>query len=248
MNFSINLENINFDEPQPEFRSIFRTRSIFYFQTIKNHYFYTIRVRKEFCQLLDAYLPQFIQASEHNWKTSPKENTFFLRFSLPLQKNLDCDQLYNWANFINRYIWLSLNKFTQNCLNGNEMDYCLALDWNYNPENKKDRTVLGEAEYALKYRNNSLQKEIYNDYFQLLIDSIRPAYNFLYRYFTYHNGDVLISPIPLNEQSKSKLAYQLVKNIADTNHCTLLNPVLLQPKPQMKELAIKDKIDVWQNI
>lgn len=137
-----------------------KTRSKFWLKIFDDEATHTnISANKMVMGLLQEISPHLISCSPKGWKESS---------NIPGNYNLwipndrmDWEALENvetWAERANQHIWLGTNKNTAPYFCGDEVDYCLAADWNIDLESQK-RTIIGEAEYQLKY---NLPKELIN--------------------------------------------------------------------------------------
>lgn len=124
----------------------------------------------------------------------------------------------------------------------NELDFCIALDFNYVYGN--GRTALGEAEYQLKY-NNILDFKERKEFADFLFDKMISNCKYIP---IANKEDWLISPMPSTRIGKQKLAWLLAKAMAEQTGISFLESNLTCEKPQMKELSIDKKIEVWKQI
>lgn len=57
-----------------------------------------------------------------------------------------------------------------------------------------------------------------------------------------------VSPMPATEYGKTKLAWQMAEEISKQLSLSFIKPILSCDKPQMKQLSIKEKIEIWEKI
>ena len=196
--------------------------------------------------LLQGVSPRLISCSPTGWKESLHLQD---NFNLWIPNNrIDWDALEvvkAWADRANRHIWLGTNKNTAPFFSGNEVDYCLAADWNIDLESQQ-RTTIGEAEYQLKYNfpRGVLSKEDAHGYASILSGAILDCINCL----PIDLGNFIVVSMPSVKEKQNKLAWQLAEYIARTIGRSFIKATLTRDKPQMKEQAIEDKIRIWRDI
>lgn len=152
-----------------------KTRSKFWLKIFDDEATHTnISANKMVMGLLQEISPHLISCSPKGWKESS---------NIPGNYNLwipndrmDWEALENvetWAERANQHIWLGTNKNTVPYFCGDEVDYCLAADWNIDLESQK-RTIIGEAEYQLKYNlpKGLINKEDAHQYASLLTTAV----------------------------------------------------------------------------
>lgn len=196
--------------------------------------------------LLQGISPELISCSPYGWRESLNYPD---NYNLWIPNNqMDWDALEVakiWAESANQYIWLGTNKNTAPYFNGDEVDYCLAADWNIDLESKR-RTNLGEAEYQLKY--NFPQGRLHSDdihyYASILSNSILDCISCL----PINLADFIIMSMPSVKKKQTKLAWQLAQYIAQTKNRPFVKVTLQKDKPQMKEQTIENKIRIWRHI
>lgn len=192
--------------------------------------------------IIERKFPNLSTMSPTGWK---KYNNNLTKLWIPpdLLRRSVIDKLNDWLEVVgNQYIWLRLNKNIITWFS-NELDYCVATDFNYNFETR-ERTEIGTAEYILKYHINEYTNEEVEDYYNILMENILNAYDCL----PVNIYNTVITPLPATQNGQNKLAWQLANDVADIKGLEFLEPALYMEKPQMKTLSIEKKIEVWQNI
>lgn len=58
----------------------------------------------------------------------------------------------------------------------------------------------------------------------------------------------MVSALPANEEGQRKLAWQLAKEVAGQRTLVFANADLYIYKPEMKELPVKRKLEIWNDI
>jgi len=148
-----------------------------------------------------------------------------------------------WCQHITQDIlWVYLSKNISQYFRG-ELDFCIASDFNYIYGN--GRTEIGEAEYQLKYNNESLRDEDRERYADFLLDRMLSNCQYIP---IGNKADWFVSPMPSTRGGKQKLAWLLAEEMAAQLDISFLDATLNCSKPQMKELSVDDKIEVWEDI
>lgn len=224
-----------------------RDRSKFWLKIFDDEMDYTnISANRMVKELLQGISPQLISCSPNGWR---KSLHYVDNYNLWIPNDqMDWEALERveaWAEKANQHIWLGTNKNTASYFNGDEVDYCLAADWNIDLESKK-RTTLGEAEYQLKYNfpRGHLHSDAVNHYASILSNSILDCINCL----PINLADFIILSIPSVKKKQTKLAWQLAKHIAQITNCPFVKATLQTDKPQMKSQNFENKICIWKDI
>ena len=224
-----------------------KTRSKFWLKIFDDEATHTnISANKMVMELLQEISPHLISCSPKGWKESS---------NIPGNYNLwipndrmDWEALENvetWAERANQHIWLGTNKNTAPYFCGDEVDYCLAADWNIDLESQK-RTIIGEAEYQLKYNlpKELINKEDAHQYASLLTTAVLDCIACL----PINPSNFVVVSIPATEEKQKKLAWKLAKHIAKKIERPFIKATLKSEKPQMKEQTVEDKVRIWRKI
>ena len=187
-----------------------------------------------------------VDCSPSGWKASQNYDGLF---TLWIPYNRLDDELYEdfkeWACLSQTHLWLGTNKNTRNSFRGDEINYCMASDWNFDFGTQR-RTAVGEAEYQLKYNypKHLLTTEDAKQYSNELASAVLGCMECLpfdFRLFC-------VCAIPAVKQKQGKLAWQLTEHIAKTVGAPFVKVSLSIDKPQMKNLSIGQKVATWRNI
>ena len=224
-----------------------KTRSKFWLKIFDDEATHTnISANKMVMGLLQEISPHLISCSPKGWKESS---------NIPGNYNLwipndrmDWEALENvetWAERANQHIWLGTNKNTAPYFCGDEVDYCLAADWNIDLESQK-RTIIGEAEYQLKYNlpKELINKEDAHQYASLLTTAVLDCIACL----PINLSNFVVVSIPATEEKQKKLAWKLAKHIAKKIERPFIKATLKSEKPQMKEQTVEDRVRIWRKI
>lgn len=158
---------------------------------------------------------------------------------------LELGQMETWAEQANQHIWLGTNSYTENYFSGDEVDYCLAADWNMYFDTW-ERTAIGEAEYQLKY---NLPKGILSEEDRIKFsDTLAGAMCDCIACLPFNLSNFIVTAIPAVEENQNKLAWELAKYTANRVGASFMQATLTQGKPQMKEESVSDKIRIWRKI
>jgi hypothetical protein len=160
-------------------------------------------------------------------------------------------EIKQWAEFAgNQCVWLKLGNQLQDHFSGSEVDHCIAGDFNFTTDGSGTigpRSVLGEAEFQLKYHLGELTQEKKQEYCTVMSQSLLDAFDLLPLRGIGTPESPVVSPIPAQEGS-SKLAWAFAKHVAERKGVGFIEPRLLVQKPQMKQLTIQQKVTVWTTI
>lgn len=221
-----------------------RERSEFWIILYDNDTSYSISTNSKYVNIINFFFPILEIQSPTKWKASETHSNMH---NLWLPKDC-CDQtvirhFVDWCQHVTQDIlWVYLSKNISQYFN-DELDFCIASDFNFAYGN--GRTEIGEAEYQLKYNCENLRSEDRERYAHFLLDRMLNNY----QYLPIINGeDWLISPMPSTRSGKQKLAWLLAEEMSIQLKMSFLDSTLNCDKPQMKELSIVEKIEVWNEI
>ena len=224
-----------------------KTRSKFWLKIFDDEATHTnISANKMVMGLLQEISPHLISCSPKGWKESSNIPDNY-NLWIPNDR-MDWEALENvetWAERANQHIWLGTNKNTAPYFCGDEVDYCLAADWNIDLESQK-RTIIGEAEYQLKYNlpKELINKEDAHQYASLLTTAVLDCIACL----PINLSNFVVVSIPATEEKQKKLAWKLAKHIAKKIERPFIKATLKSEKPQMKEQTVEDKVRIWRKI
>ena len=113
---------------------------------------YTFYVPKDvYAEVFDWLHPEISRLAVNGWRTSKNGKMKYLSFS-ELSES-DVAVIEDWKDRFEKYVLLGLNEHLKEHFT-NELDFCLALDFTYDPIAEK-RTIFGEAEYQAKYQRSN---------------------------------------------------------------------------------------------
>lgn len=244
-----------------------RTRSQFYLRVNGNddggYNLYASDLAKS---LIDHFHHDFIDVSPRDWEKCRTGDLKGLWIPPDKAHRVDIESIKSWATFAGkRCIWLGLGKNLVDHFTGDEMECCVAADFNSvvddegnlsrDPAGKPIRSELGEAEYQLKYRVQDLDAEGKARFCAKMSQATLGAFDLLplrkpSSPFTFSLAPQLpavVSPIPAQE-GVVKLAWALAKHVATQRGLAFIEPRLQVLKPQMKQLTIAQKVSAWTGI
>ena len=235
----------------PESTVFNRNRSAFWMRVNENddgslNFF----VSQDVVAVVKYHFPELEQASPTGWKQG-KNNTKNIWVPANRVDQVDVDEIKQWAEFAgNQCVWLKLGNQLQDHFSGSEVDHCIAGDFNFTTDGSGTigpRSVLGEAEFQLKYHLGELTQEKKQEYCTVMSQSLLEAFDLLPLRGIGTPESPVVSPIPAQEGS-SKLAWAFAKHVAERKGVGFIEPRLLVQKPQMKQLTIQQKVTVWTTI
>jgi hypothetical protein len=228
-----------------------RSRSVFWMRVNENddgslNFF----VSQNVAAVVKYHFPVMGQVSPSGWRqgSNDTENIW-----IPADRAylVDVNKIKEWASFAgNQCVWLKLGKYLQEHFSGSEVDCCIAGDFNCITDgagNIVSRSLLGEAEFQLKYHLGNLSPEKKQEYCTVMSQSLLDAFGLLPLHGIGTQLNTVVSPIPAQESS-SRLAWAFAKHVAQRKGVGFIEPRLLIPKPQMKELNIQQKVATWTRI
>lgn len=226
-----------------------KTRSKFRLKIFDdNAQYITLSANKMVVILLNNKFPEIVRCGFNGWRDTQYEDTFNLKIPANCMDYEALSRMKDWAESANRHIWLGLNKNTENYFIGNEVDFCLAANWNFDKDssNRLIHTAIGEAEYQMKYNypRGKIDKATAHEALKLIVEGIMECVSCLPT--DYKN--VVVTTIPAVSQKQNKLAWNLSKHCAGRLGLPFIGATLLKDKPQMKEQSIENKIKIWRYI
>jgi len=186
--------------------------------------------------LFELAHPEIVERSPQGWKSNAKGNCRYLWFPTDSLDEDDIERLEDWKERFEQYVLIGLNQHIEDHFD-EELDFCMTLDYNYNPG--AGRTLYGEAEFQLKYRES-------RQHLKVLVDGLIEAF-----------GDL---PIPAAARDELAVSYvpakaggcnvprKLAKRVAKELELGLVKAVLTCPKSGLKGVSVEQKIPIWQEL
>lgn len=226
------------------FQDITRERSSFWIRIYKNDdNSLSLLTTHKISNIINICFKKLIDLSPTGWRAAKNDNTILW---IP-ENRLDTDVIDNfilWAEEANTHIWLGINKNIADFF-VDELDYCIASDWNYD-FNTKHRTQVGEAEYQLKYQfpKGLVCEEDRKSYAAILTNALTHCLKFLP---IISQDNLMVTTIPAIKDDQQKLSWSTARYITERLNSKFLKATLIRPKMQTKSLSILQKIELWNN-
>ena len=214
----------------------------------------------KFTFILDYFFPDIKNYSYNGWRPCRNQkdlDTIWLRSGLPGDV---LDSIKRWAQFaIRQSVWINPSKDILSNFSGNELDFCLAADFNcaINEVGNVDfscLTDIGKAEQQLKYCLSAISMEDRQHYCDIMDSAMQDIFNLLPLPNTNEQASLsttmrtVISPVPAVVSSQNKIAWILATHMAKKNALNCLQPMLVCSKPEMKTLSVSQKINTWKEL
>lgn len=200
--------------------------------------------------IIKHHFPDLDDASPRGWQDG-NTNTEYVWIPKDRADEIDITSLEDWAQFAGKQcIWLKLGNHLKEHFSGSELEYCIAVDFNFTVsrlDTIEAHSVLGEAENKLKYHAHELSPSRKQSYFKLMTDALLRAFDLLPIRDLTSPHRPLVSAVPSRPNS-NRLASQLARHVAETKGLEFIEPRLTIKKGQMKELALEKKIERWCEI
>ncbi len=184
--------------------------------------------------LFTLQYPEIVAKAPHGWR---RKNMAYLWFPPNSLDENDLTKIKEWREKFAQYVLLGLNPNIAPHF-GNELDFCMALDFNYVPSEGK-RTIYGEAEYQLKYQDSRQHVQVLAN---ALVDAISdlpiPAECL---------DDFCISCVPSSPDVAS-VQYRLASAVAGKIAVDFVDADLNCPKPSLKGVTVDQKIPIWRKL
>ena len=193
--------------------------------------------RDAYPSLFELAHPSIVQKAPNGWRPNAKGNCKYLWFPSGALTEDELESINDWREKYKHYVLLGLNQHIEEFFS-NELDFCMALDFNYDPPAEK-RTIYGEAEYQLKYQSS-------HPHFQVLANALAEAIPDL-PVPTDYSDSYCFSCVPGSPTQASvqcRLAYAVAKKLGGD----FINADLHCPKPALKGVPVAQKIPIWQEV
>lgn len=204
----------------------------------------TITTTEKYVTLINQVFPLLKMISPAGWRKSYTYPELYNLWLPCVSCNFTLvNNFKRWCECaIEDMLWLGKNKNIENFFD-NELDFCIATDFNFHYG--ADRTEMGEAEYNLKYNFQNLNKEQEHRYTNVINCRMLECAQ---QIPIYRNGEWLVSPMPATLEGRNKMAWRLAETLAANLELNFIEPSLRCQKPQMKQLTVLEKINVWKEI
>lgn len=227
------------------YRDISRDRSLFWIRIFDNDDGgYSFLTRDIIYQVIAVLFPRLEEMSPRGW-TITKSNNRNLWIPADRIDSKLIDAFISWAEEANLHIWLGKNKHIEDYFE-DVIDCCIAADWNFDFQTQK-RTLVGEAEYQIKYRYTKglLSKDDADKQAEILSKALLDCCKFL-PIKTERN--LFVTTIPALKDDQHKLSWAMARFIKEECGGEFLTATLKEQKPKTKSLSVIDKVNIWEDI
>jgi predicted amidophosphoribosyltransferase len=185
-------------------------------------------------ELFSFRFPEVVAKAPNGWR---QKKMAYLWFPSGALAEEDLENINEWREKYKHYVLLGLNQHIDDYFS-DELDFCMALDFNYDPAAEK-RTIFGEAEYQLKYQKS-------RQHFQVLGHALVEAVADLPIPIDYQDN-YCISCVP-GSPTEASVQYSLASAVAKKLGVDFVDADLHCPKPGLKGITVAQKIPIWQNL
>lgn len=232
---------------QTEYR---RDRSFFWFRITENtDGSYNIAIKSHLLPCIRFHFPELEDASPRKWVKNDLYDYYDLWIPTTKTDLIDLSCIKQWAEFAgSRCLWIPPSPEMQHHFPPDALDYCIAEDFNFDFTTGQ-RTILGDAEYQVKYGN--ISDEHRNAYLATLQESLIKTADLLpikKAAFPLYQR-LIFSSIPAEAGKNNSFIQELVYAVSvKYDSAETIIPVLNISKPQMKSLSREDRIRTWKSI
>ena len=191
-----------------------------------------------YSDLFDALHPEISRLARNGWRTSKNGKMRYLWFAE--LSETDVAVIEEWRDRFKKYVLLGKNDHLKEHFT-DELDFCLALDFNKEDPSSERRTLFGEAEYQAKYHQSSQHLSVLG---HALMDAIKdlpiPAA---------HQASYCLTCIPA-PPGVATIPRRLAAGMAKPERLNrdFVDAQLTCPKPKLKNSTVADKIPMWRDL
>jgi len=188
--------------------------------------------------LFSLRFPELVQKSRRKrWELAKHGKSSFLSFEANILSEEEMDMVEEWKERFSQYVLIGLNANIDS-LFSDELDFCLALDFNYDDKNPGMRTLYGEAEYQLKYHTNIQALDT-------LSNALSKALNELTLMF--RPRDPVLSIVP-SRPDKCSVPRKLAKTVSKETRIPFVDCILHCGKQNLKNQPLHAKVAEWDRL
>lgn len=169
------------------------------------------------------------------WRMSPKGMKFLW---FPKLSDADVAIIEDWQERFAKYVLLGLNSNLEEEFT-DELDFCMALDFNKEDPATERRTLFGEAEYQAKYQKSSQHINVLG---HALMDAVADL-----PIPSSHRASYCLTCIPAPPDEKT-LPRRLAKGMSKRLDRDFVDAELNCPKRKLKNATVADKIPMWRDL
>lgn len=190
-------------------------------------------------ELFELQHPQIVRkARNQKFQQKDGKNLKYLWFPPKALSDSEKEEITSWVERYQKYVLLNEGRLGKHF--SSELDFCMALDFNYtvNKDEKRVHTPVGELVYKIKYQHKN-GSDLIN-----LVKMVEAGISDLpTQAFTPES--IIVTCVP--GESEEKLPYKIVTALGaskkwECRPCTIKKGT----KPKSKELPLKDKIEQYE--
>lgn len=196
-----------------------------------------------YSELFNNQEKQIMEKSNTDWRTGKGKKSKYAFFKGLSSRDLN--RVEKFCQDYKKHVILGLNKHIKSHFSY-ELDFCLAVEYNFVSPEDHTRTKIGDLVYKAKYGGEESA-------IPLIVELMSLAFNRLPKIDYY--GMSYLSFIPRNEGFSSDLGMKVAKGLAAQSNIRrylrdgegIIYPKLLKKKPAFKDKNISQKIEIWKN-
>jgi len=182
--------------------------------------------------------PELVQKSRRKrWELAKHGKSSFLSFESNILSTEELETADEWAERFSQYVLLGLNE-NIDIVFSNELDFCLALDYNYVDGFPGTSTPYAAAKNQLKFHKNITAVDI-------LSNGLSKALRELKLMFQVRNPVLSIVP---SHVDKCSVPRKLAKAVSKEVSIPFIDHILHCDKQSLRFLPFSDKIAEWNRL
>ncbi len=197
-----------------------------------------------YASVFEQVEPDLMSKSQTGWQESHTGRTAWAIFNG--LSNDDITRVEKFTTEYERFVLLGLNRNTEQHF-ADELDVCLALDYNFEGGHYGDYTEIGQLVYHAKYRKSIAAAEELGRRMAEAVTRL-PLADF--------DGPLCLSYVPASRRKRYDLPRIITGLMIDDKSCRprlrdhnpLVEPDLRTSKPDFKRLTVGEKIRLWEKI
>ncbi|MFH2056314.1 MAG: hypothetical protein ABIJ61_10180 [bacterium] len=201
----------------------------------------TLALPELYARLFELRFPALIDRATQGF-TPDREQPHLHYVVLPALTEREREEIDSFIGDFSRYLLLGLGRHLAERFCA-ELDFCLALDFNFTLE-PGARSEIGELLYRAKYKRRRLAR-------RRLVNQLLPAFRRLP--FRSPPAGVVLSSPPIPQTKNFDLPYLLAKSLTrrllkSGEQVEQVIARLRLPKPSMKDSRFQHKLDFWEKV
>ncbi|MBU4272631.1 MAG: phosphoribosyltransferase [Planctomycetes bacterium] len=189
-------------------------------------------------EIFDLLCSDITKKSPKGWRKSSGGKMCYLWFPSDALDDDDLADINDWKEHFKQYVLIGLNDNISDYFK-DELDFCMALDFNFLDTQANKRTYFGVAVYQLKYKQ-SLPGMI------VLQAALQEAINYLPLHAETRTTLVLTN-VPC-DPGACNVPCKLASEIANKMNLAYIRADLLCDKSALKRISLDRKIPEWQEL